>query len=81
MANGRLRTMLAGLHFDLKPRRNRPGVSPHYDAATASLHPCIPASLHPCIRGPLADLSRRICVGSATQRTTAASFMEGCTAQ
>ena len=35
MANGRLRTMLAGLHLDLNLRRNRPSASPHHDAATA----------------------------------------------
>ncbi len=39
MANGRLRTMLAGLHLDLSPRRNRRSASPHHDAATATSRP------------------------------------------
>ena len=39
MANGRLRTMLAGLHLNLNPRRDRPSASPHHDAATAPSRP------------------------------------------
>ena len=39
MANGRLRTMLAGLHLDLSQRRNRRSASPHHDAATATSRP------------------------------------------
>ena len=35
MANGRLRTMLAGLHLDLNPRRNSPDAIPRCDAVTA----------------------------------------------
>ena len=53
MANGRLRTMLAGLHLNLNPRRDRPSASPHHDAATVSLRPCVLASLRPCVLASL----------------------------
>ena len=39
MANGRLRTMLAGLHLDLSQRPDRRSASPHHDAATAPSRP------------------------------------------
>ena len=42
MANGRLRTMLAGLHLDLSPRRSRRSASSGLDAP--SQRPSVPAS-------------------------------------
>ena len=74
MANGRLRTMLAGLHLDLSPRRSRRSASSGLDAP--SQRPSVPASasrwltlLADCLSDLRSNGRRRRSSGRVAQRS------------